>query len=245
MFHSSVPNSVLWILFSLQPAGWRNYLWTQTGWQYGSSNNIPSTAILRFRVLNVNTPVLKSKNPDSLIQLFIVTEGHVTIHIRITTQKKKSFTFYTKHAMFTAVLHQQPSLDIQSSVSAILYEKYEGFFFSKLHHIYHRSHSAVTSIICGINKCYTRMKPIRRHNLMHPHKQHFKHCCTNLCVRNHSFQNLEPQKMPVFEAQHTRAIFTIHWLWLQTQAKCLTRKKLDVANNTLNGPLDSVAAGRV
>jgi len=29
------------------------------------------------------------------------------------------------------------------------------------------------------------------------------------------------------------------------QAKCLTWKKLDVANNTFNGPLDSVAAGSV
>jgi len=39
------------------------------------------------------------------------------------------------------------------------------------------------------------MKPIRRHNLMHPHRQHFKHCCTNLCVRSHLLHNkVEPQK---------------------------------------------------
>jgi len=113
---------------------------------------MPSTAILRYLALNVNTPVLKSENPDSLIQLLIVTEDHVTIHIRITTQKKKSFTFYTKRAIFIAVSYQQPSLDIQSSVSAILYENYEGFL-SQLHHIHHRPHSAVSSIICGINKC--------------------------------------------------------------------------------------------
>jgi len=63
---------------------------------------MPSTAILRYLSLNVNTPVLKPKNPESLIQLLIVTEDHATVHIRIT-QKKKSFTFYTKHAMFIAV----------------------------------------------------------------------------------------------------------------------------------------------
>jgi hypothetical protein len=64
---------------------------------------MPSNAILRYLALNVNTPVLKSKNAESLIQMLIVTEGHATIHMRITTQKKKSFTFYTKHAMFIAV----------------------------------------------------------------------------------------------------------------------------------------------
>jgi hypothetical protein len=91
---------------------------------------MPSTAILRYLALNVNTPVLKSNNSDSLIQLLIVTEDHVTIHIRITTKKKKSFTFYTKHTMLIAVLYQLSSLGIQSSVSAILYEKYEGVFQS-------------------------------------------------------------------------------------------------------------------
>jgi hypothetical protein len=72
---------------------------------------------------------LKSKNPESLIQLSIVTESHATIHIRITTQKKEILhilhkTRHVYRSLISVTITGHSIIPLRH-----LYEKYEGLIF--------------------------------------------------------------------------------------------------------------------